>query len=242
MRHLLQGQRVRRVGAADDEHGVGPAGDGREGRLAVGGGEAEVVARRRPQLGVLGPRPLDHTLPVTERQGRLGQDGDLGRVVDGGVVDVVLVLHEPHGGRRLGQGADGLVVAGVADVEDGVALAGPDPGLVVDLGHERAHGVDHETAPVAGGGHHVGGRAVGREHHRGAVGKVVDAVDEDDPEVPEPLHHEPVVDDLVVAVDGRLEDPDHPGQGLDGHLHAGAEPAGAGQQHLLDFHTDEVNG
>src|SRR5207244_1423518 len=28
--HLFQGQRVRRVGAADDEHGVGPAGDGGE--------------------------------------------------------------------------------------------------------------------------------------------------------------------------------------------------------------------
>ena len=87
--------------------------------------------------------------------------------------------------------------------------------------------------------HHVGRRAVGREHHRGTVGDIVDRVDEDHAEVPEAFHHEPVVDDLVVAVDGRLEDPDHPGQGLDGHLDAGAETTGAGQQDVLDFHSYE---
>ena len=49
-----------------------------------------------------------------------------------------------------GHGADGLLVALVADVEDGVALAGPDLQLVVDLGDEGAHGVDDD--PVAVGG------------------------------------------------------------------------------------------
>ncbi len=48
--------------------------------------------------------------------------------------------------------ADRLLVALVADVEDGVALAGPDLELVVDLGDERADGVDHHPAPVAGRG------------------------------------------------------------------------------------------
>ena len=40
--------------------------------------------------------------------------------------------------------------------------------------------------------------------------------------------------DLVVAVHRRLEGPHHPGQGLDGHLDAGAEAAGSGEQHLVD--------
>ena len=43
-----------------------------------------------------------------------------------------------------------------------------------------------------------------------------------------------VVDDLVVAVHGRLEGPHHPGQRLDRHLDAGAEAAGRGEQHLVD--------
>jgi hypothetical protein len=38
----------------------------------------------------------------------------------------------------------------------------------------------------------------------------------------------------VVAVHGGLEDPHHPGQGLDRLLHAGAEPPGLGQQDPFD--------
>jgi hypothetical protein len=36
------------------------------------------------------------------------------------------------------------------------------------------------------------------------------------------------MDDLVVAIDGRLKHPDHPGQGFDRHLYSGAEPPGLG--------------
>ena len=60
------------------------------------------------------------------------------------------------------------------------------------------------------------------------------------PKALEPVHHQLVVDDLVVAVDGRLEGPDHPGQGLDGHLDAGAEAPGRGQQHPVDIHVIEA--
>ena len=59
-------------------------------------------------------------------------------------------------------------------------------------------------------------------------------VDEDDAPLAEAVHHMPVVDDLVVAVHGRLEDPHHPGQGLDGLLDTGAEAPGLGQQDALD--------
>ena len=53
----------------------------------------------------------------------------------------------------------------------------------------------------------------------------------------EALDDQLVVDDLVVAVDRRLEGPDHPGQRLDRHLHAGAEPARLGEQDAIDGHT-----
>ena len=52
----------------------------------------------------------------------------------------------------------------------------------------------------------------------------------------EALDDELVVDDLVVAVHGRLEGPHHPGQRLDRHLDAGAEPPRRGEQHLVDGH------
>ena len=118
-------------------------------------------------------------------------------------------------------------MAVVADVEDGVALAGPDLELVVDLGDQRADRIDHHPPVGPGRGHHLGGRAVGRQHERGAGRHLVDVVDEDHALGAELVDHVPVVDDLVVAVDRRLEDPDHPGQGLDGLLHPGAEPLGS---------------
>jgi hypothetical protein len=127
-------------------------------------------------------------------------------------------------------------VAVVADVEDRVALAGPDLELVVDLGDQRAHGVDHHPPAIPGRRDHLGGRAVGRQHQGRAGRHLVHVVDEDDAPGPELVDHVPVVDDLVVAVDGRLEDPHHPGQGLDGLLHPGTEPPRFGQQHSVHVH------
>ena len=75
---------------------------------------------------------------------------------------------------------------------------------------------------------------MGAEHQRGAGRHVGHVIDEDDTLVTEALDDMPVVDDLVVAVDRRLEDPDHPGQGLDRLLDAGAEPSRLGQHDSVD--------
>ncbi len=116
----------------------------------------------------------------------------------------------------------------VADVDDLVSLIGHPPHLVVHLGDQRAHRIDHDPGPVLGPGHHLRRRPVGREHHRRPFGNLADVVDEDDAGPLEGLHHPLVVDDLVVAVDGRFEDPNHPGEGLDRHLDTGTEPARLG--------------
>ena len=60
---------------------------------------------------------------------------------------------------------------------------------------------------------------------------VGDVVDEDHALLDEPVDDDLVVDDLVVAVDGRLEGAHHPRQRLDRHLHAGAEATWLGQEH-----------
>ena len=129
--------------------------------------------------------------------------------------------------------ADRFVVAGVADVEDRVALAGAHLRLVVHLGDERAHRVDDVATLRARGGDDLGRGAVRREHERRAGRHLVDVVDEDHALLPEPLDDEPVVHDLVVAVHGRLEGAHHPRQRLDRHLDAGAEAARLGEQDRL---------
>ena len=111
---------------------------------------------------------------------------------------------------------------------------------MVDLGHERADRVDHEAGPAAGGLDHLGGGPVGAQHQGGAGRDLGHVVDEDHPEGAELLDDQLVVDDLVVAVDGRLEDPDHPGERLDRLLHPGAEAPRLGQEDLVDAHSSRL--
>ena len=150
------------------------------------------------------------------------------------VVEVLFALEQPHRLRCDGHGANGLLVPGVAHVEDGVTLAAAHLELVVHLGDERADGVDHDTAAGPGGLDDLGGRAVGAQHQGRTGGDVGHVVDEHDPLVAEALDDMAVVHDLVVAVHRRLEDPDHPGQGLDRLLDAGAEAPWLGQHHSVD--------
>ena len=81
---------------------------------------------------------------------------------------------------------------------------------------------------------------MGGQHDRLAGGDVGDVVDEHDALALEALDDQLVVDDLVVAVHRRLEGPDHPGERLDRHLHAGAETPRLGEQHLFDGHARQA--
>ena len=72
----------------------------------------------------------------------------------------------------------------------------------------------------------------------GMLESLSDIVDEHDTKAFEALDHQLVVNDLVVAVHRRVEGAHHPGERLDGHLHAGAEAAGRGEEHSVDGHRD----
>ncbi len=116
-------------------------------------------------------------------------------------------------------------MAFVADVDDVEAFAGHALDLVVDLRHERTHGIHHDGRSLLRCAHNFRRRAVSRQHDRPTVRDLGDVVDEDDAGSLEGGDHRLVVDDLVVAVHGRLEHAHHPGERLDRHLHAGTEAA-----------------
>ena len=105
-------------------------------------------------------------------------------------------------GRLAGRALD-LLVALVADEDDRVALLGELARLDVDLGHQRAGGVDR--AQAAGGGVGVDARrdAVGGEDDQLALGDLGLLLDEDRAALGELLDHVLVVDDLLAHVDGR---------------------------------------
>ncbi len=237
-RDLRECDRVRRVGAADHDDRVGFGGDASERVLPVRRGEAQIVARRGPQFREPRARLVEHVGPLVVGQRRLGEHRDALGVGDlrERRVELVFAFHEVDRFGGDGERADGFVVAGVADVEDGEALAGAHLGLVVDLGDERADRVDDVAAFRGGGLDDLGRGAVGRQHQRRTGGHIGDVVDEDHALFAEAFDDEAVVHDLVVAVHRRFERAHHPGERLDRHLDPGAESAGFGEEHLLDRH------
>ena len=148
--------------------------------------------------------------------------------------DVALTLDEADRLGSDGHRPYGLFVACMTDIKDRVALPGAHLELVVDLGHQGTAGVDDDAPVRAGGALDLGGGAVSREHDGRKGRDLVDVVHEHDALTAEFLDDEAVVDDLVVAVDGRLEHAHHPRQSLDGHLHARAEAARLCEQDELD--------
>ncbi len=231
--HAHQGPGIGGTLAAHHEHQVGPRGQCFHGGLAIRGGIAQVALAGGPQIGE-SPRGLVEDLfPLVMPQSGLGDERHSGGIGRGQAAQAPLRIHQGHRLRRLGDGAYRLVVPLVAHIEDLVALCCHAPDFMVDLRHQGTDGIHHHSGPPPGARGHRRRGPVSREHHRGTGRHGLDVVDEDHTGRFEGGHHGGVVNDLVIAVDGGREHPGHPGEGLDGHLHAGAEPARFGQQHLL---------
>jgi len=130
-------------------------------------------------------------------------------------------------------GALDLLVAGVADEQDGGVLLREPDRLPVHLGHERTGGVDRVELAVGGCLHDRGTHAVGAEDDVGSRGHLGDVVDEDRAALLELGDHVDVVHDLLADVDRlpevveRLLDGDH--RAVD----AGAVSTGRGEEHAL---------
>ena len=103
----LEGHGVRRVGRADHHHRVGLGGDGLQGRLAVGGGEAQVAAPGHPQVGEPLPGGLEHVAPVVVAEGGLGQQGH--RRAVGGRARASASTSSSRSSRRTDSGATAMV-------------------------------------------------------------------------------------------------------------------------------------
>ncbi len=189
-------------GIADVPH-VRP-GDGGETLLQRGDDAARVIDRERG---------LRH---VGQRQGVCDVEG---RHVPHG-------LHQVNAAVDLADGALDLGMPGMADQHDLAALGGVAAALGVDLGDQRAGGVDHREAAVGRDLFHRAGDAVRAEDRHGAGRHLAQLVDEHGAPLAQALDDVPVVHDLVTDVDGRSELGQGPLDDLDRALHARAEAAG----------------
>lgn len=235
---VLERNGVRRVRRADHDDGVGLLADRLQGCLTVRGGEAQVAAVGEPQVGEECPSLLHQMVPLVVTKGRLCQESDGGFVLSQSLEgeQVFFGFDQAH---RVGcdcHRPDRLFVSGVPDVEDREPFARTDAHLVVDFGHEWADRVNDDPAASTSFFDDLWCSAVCREHQGGTVGHFSDVVDEDDATHRELLDDELVVNDLVVAVDGRLEHPDHPHQRLDRLFHSCTESPRFGEYDAFDVH------
>src|SRR5205823_11458790 len=102
--------------------------------------------------------------------------------------------------RGFADGADGFVVVGMADEEDGVALLGEAEDFEMNLGDQRAGGVDFGEIALFGLAPDFGGDAVGGVNDDGAGRGFGNFVDEGDAAALEVFDDVPVVDDFVKDV------------------------------------------
>ena len=141
-------------------------------------------------------------------------------------VDVRLGLDEDDVLGRLAHRALDLLVAGVADEDDRVALAGELDGLAVHLRDERARRVDGLQAAALGVRVDGGRHAVGGEDGRRALGdRLVELLDEDRAALAQLRDDVLVVHDLLADVHGRAVEVERALDGLDGPVDAGAVAA-----------------
>ena len=134
-------------------------------------------------------------------------------------------------GGQLAHGADHFRVAGMADQHDLAAAPVMDLGLAMDLGDQRAGGVEgEEIARLASSG-----TDFGTPWAENTTGAPVSGISSSSSTKIAPfglqaVDHIAVVDDLVADIDRRAVQRQRPLDDLDGPDHAGAEPARRAQQ------------
>ena len=175
---------------------------------------------------------------LVDRQRRLRDVGELRVRRERQPGDVLDRLDEHDRLGRLAHRPDDLLVAGVADQHDRVALGGIAARLDVHLRDERARGVDRVQAARGRALEHGRRDAVGREDDRRALGRLVLVLDEDRPAVLEIADDVLVVDDLVPDVDRFVVVLQSELDGLDGALDAGTEAARRRKEDSLDHGRD----
>ena len=233
-RQFRQPLAVGTVAAAEHDDEISTVGEQADCLLPVLGGVADVVLRRADDLWKPLPEPVDDPRGVIDRKGRLREVGESVVGAERQPVDLLRRLHERECVGRLAHRADHLVVPLVTDEHDVVAGLGVFDRLEMHLRDEWTGGVDRREPPLGRDATHLRGDAVRGEEEHGAFGHLLDAIHEHGPLADEAIDDVLVVHDLVEHVDRCAVEPDRRLEGLDRHVHAGAEAAGTGQEQFHD--------
>jgi hypothetical protein len=140
---------------------------------------------------------------VIHAQGGLGNIGHRGVRGQGQGGDIVDVLDQKDGPGNLTHGSLDLGMAGMADQDQRPAFRHVALALIMDLGHQRAGGVEDGQAAHGGFLLHGPGDAVGAEYRDRKRRHFRQVLDEDGALVLQAFDHVFVVNDLMPHIDRR---------------------------------------
>ena len=240
-RHLHQPHRVRRVARADHDDQVRVSGDLLDRGLPVLGGVADVVAGRVEELREALPQRGYGLAGLIHRQGRLREPCHLRRVPHLDALAAGRAVHQVDAGGSLAGGADDLLVPFMPDEQDVVILRGKAPGLVVNLGDQRAGGVDGAQAAVCCLLMHLRRYPVrGKNHHR-ALRDFLGLLHEDRAALLQRPDHMGVMHDLLADVHRSPESLQRHLDRLDSPVDPGAVTAGLREQDTSGRHGHDTH-
>jgi hypothetical protein len=179
----------------------------------------------------------DDLARLVDRKGRLGDVGDLRVAGQRERLGLGHVLDEHGCIGRLPHRPDDLLVARMADQDDGVPVRRVAPRLDVHLRHERAGRIDDVVAAGRRRGVHGRCDPVRGVDDRRALRRLLLGVDEDRATGFELADDVDVVDDLLPHVDRRAVVLERELHRLDGTLDARAVAARRRQEDTLDHET-----
>ena len=229
---LDQAQRIGAVRRADHQHRVAARRDRLHRRLAVGGRVADVLAarargstgKRRRRMATISAVSSTESV-VWVRKARLS--GSAGAIVSASAAVSIRVI------RPSGTWPNVPITSGWPAWPTNRMwrpLLDQPLGLAVDLGDERAGGVEIVEAALLRLGRHRLGHAMGGEDHRRAVRHLVQLGHEDRALGLQAVDDELVVDDLVADIDRRAVALERELDDADRAVDAGAEAARRGDQ------------
>ncbi len=138
-------------------------------------------------------------------------------------------------GVELPDGAFHFRMSGVADQEHFARFPGIARDFHMHLGDQGTGGVENIQQAALGFLLYHARHAMGAENDGGAIGHLVQFIDEHRADGAQPVHHVLVMNDLMPHVDGCAEQHHRPLNDVDGAVHAGAESARIGQEDLHQF-------
>src|SRR5258708_7324848 len=198
--------------------------------VAVLSGVANVLRMRAFDVRELPLQRFDNIFGFVQAQGGLGEVRTPIGARDG--QSLYLGGRSDDLGNRWGLAsrADDFVVIAMADQYERVAFFGKLNRFNVNLGDQRAGGIDHAQPALFAGTAHFGRDAVGAVNHALAGRNFIHRVNKNGAFALQFFHHETVVHDLFADVDRRAEGLKGDADDVDGSHYAGAKAARLEQQ------------